>query len=202
MPTTKQNTTRPKLPDDLEIRLRPIHPDDAPAMLELHSRMSERTRYLRFFSSYSHVPQSHLHRFVNVDHDDREAFVVLHDGAIVAVGRYDRLTSRSPEAEVALVVEDAYQGRGIGSVLLIHLAQAALANGIAHFVATILPENASIPRMIRAFGYGVESTFMGGLVQLSFALAPTEVLDRWKVTPMGPRSVGAPACRAELTTKH
>src|SRR3982751_6959719 len=97
--------------------------------------MSDRTRYLRYFSPYPRIPERDLERFVNVDHHDREAFVVVSGPRIMAVGRYERLGPDSPEAEVAFVVEDAHQGRGIGSVLLEHLADAARENGITGFVA-------------------------------------------------------------------
>ena len=89
------------------------------------ARFSERTRYLRYFSPYPRIPERDLHRFVNVDHRDREAFVVEVGGRIVAIGRYDRLGPDAADAEVAFVVEDAYQGRGIGPVLMEHLAAAA-----------------------------------------------------------------------------
>ena len=62
-----------------------------PAIVALHSRFSERTRYLRYFSPYPRIPQRDLDRFVNVDHRDREAFVVEPAGELIAVGRYERL---------------------------------------------------------------------------------------------------------------
>ena len=118
------------LSDGTTVQLRQIRPTDAPAIVAMHSRFSERTRYLRYFSPYPRIPERDLERFVNVDHRDREAFVVLSGDRIVAVGRYERLGPRAADAEVAFVVEDAYQGRGIGSVLLEHLAAAARAGGI------------------------------------------------------------------------
>ncbi|MFI6079017.1 GNAT family N-acetyltransferase [Actinoplanes sp. NPDC051343] len=169
----ERTTTRAVL-DGLTILLRPIRADDATAMLQFHARMSERTRYLRFFSNYAQVPPSHLQRFVNVDHHDREALVAWAGGAIVGVGRYDRLSPDAPNAEVSLVVEDGYQRRGIGSTLLRQLAQAARSNDITEFVATILPENIAILHLVRSFDHHVERKFAGGLVQLSFALAPAE----------------------------
>jgi GNAT superfamily N-acetyltransferase len=160
------------------IEVRPIRPDDAAAMLALHGRLSERTRYLRFFSPYPHVLRNHLDRAVNVDHEDREALVVLCGSDIVAVGRYDRVSPGSSDAELALVVEDAYQRRGIGSTVLIHLARAALDSGIDRFVGTVLPANDAISRMIRSFGYEVHRSTVGGLVQLSFSLRPAENIHR------------------------
>ena len=162
------------LSDGSAVHLRPIHPEDAPAIVELHSRMSERTRYLRYFSPYPRIPERDLARFVNVDHHDREAFVIVSGARIMAVGRYERLGPESEEAEVAFVVEDAHQGRGIGSVLLEHLADAARENGITRFVAEVLPQNGGMLRVFSDFGYQVQRKYADGVVHLGFPIAPTE----------------------------
>ncbi|WP_127497015.1 bifunctional GNAT family N-acetyltransferase/acetate--CoA ligase family protein [Actinoplanes solisilvae] len=162
------------LSDGHAVHLRQIQPTDAPAIVEFHSRMSDRTRYLRYFSPYPRIPERDLERFVNVDHRDREAFVIVSGPRIMAVGRYERLGPGSLEAEVAFVVEDAHQGRGIGSVLLEHLAEAARAHGITRFVAEVLPENGGMLRVFSDFGYQVERKYADGVVHLSFPIAPTE----------------------------
>ncbi|MEU8813893.1 GNAT family N-acetyltransferase [Actinoplanes sp. NPDC048796] len=162
------------LSDGTAVHLRQIRPDDAPAIVEFHSRMSDRTRYLRYFSPYPRIPERDLERFVNVDHRDREAFVIVTGPRIMAVGRYERLGPGAPDAEVAFVVEDAHQGRGIGSVLLEYLAEAARANGITRFVAEVLPENSGMLRVFGDFGYQVQRKYADGVVHLSFPIAPTE----------------------------
>jgi acyl-CoA synthetase (NDP forming)/RimJ/RimL family protein N-acetyltransferase len=162
------------LSDGSAAHLRQIRPEDAPAIVDFHSRMSERTRYLRYFSPYPRIPERDLERFVHVDHADREAFVMVSDQRIIAVGRYERLGHDSPEAEVALVVEDAHQGRGIGSVLLEHLAQAARENGIHRFVAEVLPENGGMLRVFSDFGYSIQRRYADGVVHLDFPIEPTE----------------------------
>ncbi|HEU4348792.1 MAG TPA: GNAT family N-acetyltransferase [Actinoplanes sp.] len=162
------------LSDGSTAHLRQIRPDDAPAIVDLHSRLSERTRYLRYFSPYPRIPERDLDRFVNVDHVDREAFVVVSGPRIMAVGRYERLDHDSPDAEVAFVVEDAHQGRGIGSVLLEHLAEAARGNGISRFVAEVLPQNGGMLRVFSDFGYQVRRRYEDGVVHLSFPIAHTE----------------------------
>lgn len=157
-------------PGSTGLTLRPIRPGDAPALVALHARLSDHTRYLRFFTPCPRVPPVLLHRFVNVDHHSREAFVILSGTHVVGVGRYERLSTE--EAEVALVVEDAYQGRGIGTLLLTRLVEAARANGIERFVGTVLPENTGVLRWIRA--YPVERAFADGLMRLGFPLgSPT-----------------------------
>ena len=132
------------LADGSTVHVRPINPDDADRVVALHSRFSERTRYLRYFSPYPRIPARDLARFVTVDHHDREALVVSLGDDLIAIGRYERLGDPSPDAEVAFVVEDAHQRRGIGSMLLEHLADAARAVGITRFVAEVLPQNAAM----------------------------------------------------------
>ncbi|MEV4710144.1 GNAT family N-acetyltransferase [Micromonospora sp. NPDC049374] len=172
--TTAEHAVDVLLSDGSTVQLRPIEPSDAPEIVAMHSRFSERTRYLRYFSPYPRIPERDLHRFVNVDHRDREAFVVLAGDRIVAVGRYERLGPQSPDAEVAFVVEDAYQGRGIGSVLMEHLADAARRAGIVNFVAEVLPANGQMLRVFADFGYQIQRQFADGVVHLSFPIAPTE----------------------------
>ncbi|RIV40849.1 bifunctional acetate--CoA ligase family protein/GNAT family N-acetyltransferase [Micromonospora radicis] len=172
--TTAEQAVDVLLSDGSTVQLRPIRPADAPAVVAMHSRFSERTRYLRYFSPYPRIPERDLQRFVNVDHVDREAFVVLAGERIVAVGRYERLGPAAPDAEVAFVVEDAYQGRGIGSVLLEHLADAARRAGIVNFVAEVLPANGAMLRVFADFGYQLQRQFADGVVHLTFPIAPTE----------------------------
>ncbi|MEU1885648.1 GNAT family N-acetyltransferase [Micromonospora rifamycinica] len=172
--TTVEQPVDVLLSDGSTVGLRPIRPQDAPEIVAMHGRFSERTRYLRYFSPYPRIPERDLHRFVTVDHRDREAFVVLAGDRIVAVGRYERLGPAAPEAEVAFVVEDAYQGRGIGPVLLEHLADAARRAGIGHFVAEVLPTNGAMLRVFADFGYQVQRQFADGVVHLTFPIAPTE----------------------------
>ncbi|GHJ49672.1 GNAT family N-acetyltransferase [Catellatospora sp. TT07R-123] len=162
------------LADGTAVHLRQVEPTDADAVVAMHARFSERTRYLRYFSPYPRIPARDLHRFVNVDHVDREAFVVAAGDRLIAVGRYERLGEGAPTAEVAFVVEDAYQGRGVGSVLLEYLAAAAGEVGISRFVAEVLPENGAMLRVFTDAGYEVSRKFADGVVALTFPVAPTE----------------------------
>jgi acyl-CoA synthetase (NDP forming)/RimJ/RimL family protein N-acetyltransferase len=161
------------LSDGSTAGVRQIRPEDGPAVVALHSRFSDRTRYLRYFSPYPRIPPRELEHFVNVDHHDREAFVVELGDELIAIGRYDRLGAGSTEAEVAFVVEDAHQGRGLGSVLLEYLAAAAREEGITRFVAEVLPINSTMLRVFADAGYTVEREYADGVVHLSFPIAPT-----------------------------
>ncbi|GII20516.1 bifunctional acetate--CoA ligase family protein/GNAT family N-acetyltransferase [Planosporangium mesophilum] len=161
------------LSDGSTARVRQMRPDDGPAVVALHSRFSERTRYLRYFSPYPRISPRELEYFVNVDHHDREAFVVELGDRLIAIGRYDRLGAGAADAEVAFVVEDAHQGRGLGSVLLEYLAAAAREEGISRFVAEVLPINNTMLRVFSDAGYSVAREYADGVVHLTFPIAPT-----------------------------
>lgn len=161
------------LADGGTVHLRPIVPSDADALVEFHARLSDRTRYLRYFGAYPTIPQRDLRRFTVVDHHDRVAFVALLGGEIVAVARYERLNG-GPKAEVAFVVDDGHQGRGLGSILLEHLAAAASERGLERFEASVLPENSTMMRVFRDAGYEVTDELAEGVISLEFAIDPTE----------------------------
>lgn len=154
------------------VHVRPIRPDDAERIDELHRRLSTETVYLRFFAPLPRLSPTMLERLVHVDYADRFALVAELGDELVAVARYDRLPG-SDEAEVAFLVEDAHQGRGLGSLLLEHLAAAATAAGIRRFVAETLPENQRMLQVFRDAGYGDERRFADGVVRVSFDLEPT-----------------------------
>jgi acyl-CoA synthetase (NDP forming)/RimJ/RimL family protein N-acetyltransferase len=155
------------------LHLRPITPGDAEALRALHGRLSSRTRYFRYFGPYPHISEKDLHRFTTVDHSDRVAFAAWLGEAIVAVGRYERLAG-TDSAEVAFVVDDANQGRGLGSILLEHLAAAARERGLARFVADVLSENRRMVRVFRDAGYEVDRELEQGVIRLEFGIDPTE----------------------------
>ena len=161
------------LADGSTVHVRPISPDDADATVALHSRFSDRTRYLRYFSPYPRIPSRDLARFVNVDHRDREALVVALGDDLIAVGQYERLGPEAADAEVALVVEDAHQRRGVASLLLEHLAAAARDAGMTRFVAEVLPENGAMLRVFADAGYQLSRKYADGVVHLTFPIAPT-----------------------------
>ncbi len=163
------------------VHLRPILPSDAEALVRFHAGLSERTRYLRYFGPYPRIPARDLERFTTVDHHSRVGLICLLGDEIVAVGRYEGLPgpdgrdSGTPtSAEVAFVVTDSHQGRGLGSILLEHLAAAATENGVRRFEAEVLAENRAMVRVFRQAGYQVSRQFDGGVLHLEFDIDPTE----------------------------
>lgn len=153
--------------------LRPISPLDADAVQAFHMRQSQASIYLRFFTYKSSLSAKELKRFTEVDHVGRVAFVVTRGQDIIGIGRYDRLDDPD-EAEVAFNVSDAYQGKGLGSILLEHLAAAARENGIRRFTAEVLPENRKMITVFAEAGYEVDRHFDDGVVELTFNIDPTD----------------------------
>jgi acyl-CoA synthetase (NDP forming)/GNAT superfamily N-acetyltransferase len=153
--------------------LRPIRPEDAAALQQMHGRLSEQTIYMRFFAPYPVIQPKDLQRFTNVDYDKRVAFVLLVDDTLVAVGRYEG-SPGSDAAEVAFVVQDDHQGRGIGSVLLEHLAAAGQERGLRRFEADVLSGNRAMLGVFLDAGYTVSRRYESGTVQVAFDIAPTE----------------------------
>src|SRR4051812_25329055 len=160
------------LADGGTAHLRPITPADADALQRFHMAQSPESIYLRFFAPYPRLSDADLHRFTHVDHVERVALVATVGDEIIAVGRYDRIDPRT--AEVAFNVSDAHQGRGLGSVLLEHLAAAAREHGVHRFVAEVLPQNRRMLGVFRDAGYEVRHAYEDGVVSLSFDIDPTE----------------------------
>jgi acetyltransferase len=124
------------------VALRPIEPEDTDRLRRLFFRLSSRTIYLRFFSPVREPSPAGLHHLANVDHDLRQALVgVADDGEIVGVARYDRDPASPGRAEVAVVVEDGWQHRGLATVLLAGLADDARRRGVSVLTASVLGEN-------------------------------------------------------------
>ncbi|RMI46368.1 GNAT family N-acetyltransferase [Actinomadura harenae] len=162
------------LTDGGTAHLRPIRPEDADLLRSFYARLSAETIYYRFFSPRPHLSDREIQHFTNVDHDRRVGLIATIGGDMVAVVRYDRLTNRPGTAEVAFLVEDAHQGRGLGAVLLEHIAAAARERGVHRFVASVLPDNRRMTRVFREAGYKAEQSFEDGVIELVLDLEPTE----------------------------
>ncbi|GAA4365982.1 GNAT family N-acetyltransferase [Nocardioides caricicola] len=160
------------LRDGRTAHIRPIRPDDHDVFVEFYARVSDQSKYYRFFSPMPRLSERDLARFLNVDHVERVAFVLTLQQRIIAVGRYDVV--RPGEAEVAFLVEDQHQGRGIGQLLLEHLAQAGRERGVERFVAEVLPDNSRMIQTFRDAGYRVVSEYEEGVLQLEFSIDPTD----------------------------
>lgn len=158
--------------DGTPARLRPIRPADAGLLVDFYARVSPESKYHRFFASYPRLSDSDVKRFTDVDHVDRAAFIVTLGADMVAVGRYDRIDAA--EAEVAFLVQDDQQGRGIAQLLLEHLAQAGRERGIHRFVADVLPDNTRMIQTFRDAGYRLDRGLSDGVLRLTFPIDPTD----------------------------
>lgn len=152
--------------------IRPITPDDAALLVSFYARVSDTSKYYRFFSPMPELSDRDVRRFTTVDYDDRVALVLTLQDQMIAVGRYDVV--RPGEAEVAFLVEDKHQGRGIGQLLLEHLAQAARERGLDRFMAEVLPDNMRMIQTFRDAGYRVASEYEDGVLVLEFPITPTD----------------------------
>jgi RimJ/RimL family protein N-acetyltransferase len=151
------------------MRIRPIAVEDAPALTRFHSRLSPDTTYLRFFSPHPRLSPEELTRFTTVDHLEREALIAELEGEIIGVARYDMLPS-GEAAEVAFVVEDAWQGHGIGPELMSRLTERARASGVRHFVADTLAMNHRMLRVFRRSGMETGRSCDGTVVHVELSL--------------------------------
>ena len=152
--------------------LRPILPEDGEALAAFHESLSAETVYYRFFAAYPRLTEKDVRRFTTVDFVDRVAILALIAGRIIGVGRYDRIDRA--EAEIAFVISDEHQGRGLGSILLEHLAVAARERGITRFVAEVLPTNRRMLATFEEAGYTPSQAMDEGVVKLHFDIKPTQ----------------------------
>lgn len=153
-------------------RLRPIRPDDARLLVEFYERVSPESKYLRFFAPYPRLSARDVARFTQVDYVDRVAFILISAGLMIGVGRYERLAD--DRAEVAFLVEDAFQGRGVAQLLLEHLAEAARERGISGFIAEVLPDNRRMAQVFVDAGYRVKRGIEDGVLLVEFPILPTD----------------------------
>jgi len=153
-------------------RLRPIRPDDAELLVEFYDRVSPESKFLRFFAPYPRLSARDVARFTQVDYIDRVAFIITLGEQMIGVGRYDRI--EDDQAEVAFLVEDAHQGRGIAQLLLEHLADAARERGITRFVAEVLPQNRRMAQVFADAGYRVHKGYDDGVLMVDFPILPTD----------------------------
>jgi GNAT superfamily N-acetyltransferase len=152
--------------DGPAVHVRALRADDCARLARLFEQLSDESVYFRFFSPTPRSTAAQL-ELKALDGTDHVALVALVGDEIVAVARYDRLSSTEGEAEVALEVADAQQGRGIGTLLLHHLAVVAREHHIRTLSAVVLPGNARLFRMLADTGWPLERHFDAGAIRLS-----------------------------------
>ena len=126
---------------DIQLSTRPAQADDEQRLYRLWPRLSRETVYRRFHSPIRGLPAETVHRLVDVDHDRREAVVALVGDEIVGVARYDRSPDDPSTADIAVLVEDAWQGVGLGRQLLSEVAELARRRGVRTVLASVQADN-------------------------------------------------------------
>jgi acetyl coenzyme A synthetase (ADP forming)-like protein len=172
--TQTESVTDVVLRDGSTLRTRPVRSDDEPRLLDFFHGLSESSRRFRFFSVTSDESlKKELHRHL---HNDPGNFAVVAtegpSGRIVGHAEY--MSSGDDSAEVGFAVADAYQGRGLGTILLGELARAASAAGIGTFRAVVMPENYNMLSVFRESGFRVKIDAAPDEIRVSFPTALTE----------------------------
>jgi acyl-CoA hydrolase/GNAT superfamily N-acetyltransferase len=152
--------------DGTQVTFRPVHPTDAPRMRELFYALSQQTMYYRFMSSQKIVSRQQIQDFVYIDHRNDVSIVgtlpEAHGEEIIALGNY-YLDPKTNRAEVAFVVHDRWQRKGIGTFLLRYLARIARRNGIRGFTAEVLAENKPMQAVFNKSNTKIQSHFNGSV---------------------------------------
>ncbi|GAB7180644.1 GNAT family N-acetyltransferase [Kitasatospora sp. Ki12] len=161
-------------------RIRPITPADAGRLVEFYEQVSDQSKYFRFFAPYPRLSAKDVRRFTHHDFVNRVGLAVVVRDHFIATVRYDRIdaegrpSATGTDAEVAFLVQDAHQGRGVASALLEHIAAVAQERGIRRFQAEVLPENRKMVKVFTDAGYTQHRSFADGVVHLEFDLEQTD----------------------------
>ena len=160
------------LRDGGQILLRPVCRADKDAVRDMVGRLSPDTRFLRFHHYKPGLTEREIDYFCDVDQENHIALVaeMTRRGRdeIVGAGRFYRL-ARGDRAEVSFVVEDAEQGRGIGTVLLRSLAELARDKGVTTLVAELLYENTVMMHVFRSYDPGLRVVVNGHCYHVTFS---------------------------------
>ncbi|THA85195.1 bifunctional GNAT family N-acetyltransferase/acetate--CoA ligase family protein [Streptomyces sp. A0592] len=161
-------------------RIRPITTEDAGRLVSFYEQVSDESKYYRFFAPYPRLSDRDVHRFTHHDYVDRVGLAATIGEEFIGTVRYDRIgpdgrpaSAPADEAEVAFLVQDAHQGRGVASALLEHIGAVARERGIRRFAAEVLPANTKMIKVFTDVGYEQKRSFEDGSVHLTLDLEPT-----------------------------
>lgn len=173
------------LGDGTTLVIRPIRSEDKSLLLDGFNRLSERSRFFRFFTKLPTLSNDQLHYLTEVDQESHSAWVAgaIEDDRETGVGvvRWIRLRHEPATAEVAITVVDDYQRRGIGRALLYVAAHDALLKGVRTFLAVVLAENRATIAMLGSMGSS-SSAYGDGVLHLTVPL--DEVILRADLLPL------------------
>jgi acetyltransferase len=157
-----------------EVTIRPIRPEDEPAMVKFHETLSERSVYLRYFHLINleqRTTHERLTRICFIDYDREMALVAEHKGEILGVGRMMKVHGTN-DAEIAVLVSDNWQGRGLGKELLARLMIVGADEKLTKLTADILPDNRDVMRICEKLGFSLKHELEDQVVKAEFLLTP------------------------------
>ncbi len=159
--------------DGTKVTIRPIRPEDEPAMVRFHETLSERSVYLRYFHLMNleqRTQHERLTRICFIDYDREMALVAQSaDHEILGVGRLTKIQG-SDEAEVAVLISDKWQGRGLGKELLARLLVVGADEKLTRLTADILPDNRDVMRVCEKLGFALKHSLDDEVVHAEFRL--------------------------------
>jgi RimJ/RimL family protein N-acetyltransferase len=179
--------TRRRLADGSEIELRPLEPDDSKLLNDVFDQLSQASRRRRFLTEKRSLTAADLRRLTSVDHRDHEAIAALSaaDGRPIGVIRFVRSADDPETAEAAVVVVDAWQGRGVGTILVSALLARAEQLRVCRFSVVIAHDNIAVQRLMDKMLGGVKRIAVGGGTMEAVASLPRRAGDPghgWCVT--------------------
>lgn len=173
------------LPDGARLRLRPIRSEDEGRLSAFYDRLSRHTAYQRFFAVMKRLPPDWARFLANVDYERRLALLAEHGPPeapeLVGVARYEP-TGRPDTAEIAFVIQDGWQGRGLGTIMLEALLAAADARGIRRFRAYVLAGNMRMIDLLVRFTDVQERVTQSGVTELLLTRRPAPASRRGRAT--------------------
>jgi RimJ/RimL family protein N-acetyltransferase len=168
-----------RLDNGVEVVIRPIRPEDKPLLAEGIARLSARSARYRFLAPKNHLTNAELRYLTEIDFVDHYALVAVRaddPARAAAVGRWVRDAQRPDVAELAIVVDDELQRRGLGTAVVYELADAARARGIGRFVGTALTENVAARRLFLRLSPYSQVRVEGATYELSAELGAAPAL--------------------------
>jgi RimJ/RimL family protein N-acetyltransferase len=173
MPEAAHYSVAEQLRDGRSVEIRALRPDDRAGMLAAIGRTSPQSLRTRFFAPKKGFSEQEMAFFLNVDFGNHVALVVQidEDGRSVIAGGGRYIVVEAGQAEIAFVVVDAYQGQGIGTILMRHLAGLAREAGLKELIAEVLPENTAMLKVFNKFGFRPRSRRDPQLAHLALQLS-------------------------------
>jgi RimJ/RimL family protein N-acetyltransferase len=155
MPAPENYSITERTRDGRQVEIRALRPDDKDDMLAAIGRTGLQSLQRRFFAVKRGFSEKEIAFFMNIDFSNHVALVALaeEDGRQVIIGGGRYIVVEPGQAEIAFVVIDAYQGQGVGTLLMRHLAAMARSVGLKELIAEVLPENTAMRKVFKKFGF-------------------------------------------------